>query len=70
LALANAFSGLSSGLRIDDDMSMLDAFRLGWALRNIDSKSLQLPVDSGSNESGSVLILREDEAQPILDQVR
>jgi len=69
-ALASAFSGLSSGLRIDDDMSMLDAFRLGWALRGIDSKTLQLPVDFGSNESGSVLILREDEAQPILDQVR
>jgi anionic cell wall polymer biosynthesis LytR-Cps2A-Psr (LCP) family protein len=69
-ALASAFSGLSSGLRIDDDMSMLDAFRLAWALRGIDSKTLVLPVDPDSNESGSVLILREDEAQPILDEVR
>jgi LCP family protein required for cell wall assembly len=70
IALASAFSGMSSGLRIDDDMSMLDAFRLGWALRGIDSKTLQLPVDPDRNESGSVLILREDEAQPILDEVR
>ncbi|HET6833657.1 MAG TPA: LCP family protein [Acidimicrobiales bacterium] len=69
-ALASAFSGLSGGLRIDDDMSMLDAFRLGWALRGIDSNTLELPVDFDSNESGSVLILREDEAQPVLDQVR
>jgi LCP family protein required for cell wall assembly len=69
-ALASAFSGLSGGLRIDDDMSMLDGIRLGWALRGIDSKTLQLPVDGDSNESGSVLILREDEAQPILDEVR
>jgi len=69
-ALASAFSGLSGGLRIDDDMSMLDAFRLGWALRGIDPVALELPVDPDSNESGSVLILREDEAQPILDQVR
>jgi hypothetical protein len=61
---------MSSGLRIDDDMSMLDAFRLGWALRGIDSKALQLPVDPDRNEAGAVLILREDEAQPILDQVR
>jgi LCP family protein required for cell wall assembly len=70
IALASAFSGMSGGLRIDDDMSMLDAFRLGWALRGIDSKTLQLPVDLDRNESGSVLILREDEAQPILDEVR
>jgi LCP family protein required for cell wall assembly len=69
-ALASAFSGLSGGLRIDDDMSMLDALRLAWALRGIDSTTLQLPVDPDSNESGSVLILREDEAQPILDEVR
>ena len=69
-ALASAFSGLSGGLRIDDDMSMLDGFRLGWALRGIDSEQLVLPVDFDRNESGSVLILREDEAQPILDQVR
>ena len=69
-ALASAFSGLSGGLRIDDDMSMLDGFRLAWALRGIDSTTLQLPVDPDSNESGSVLILREDEAQPILDEVR
>ena len=70
IALARAFSGMSSGLRIDDDMSMLDAFRLGWALRGIDSEALQLPVDADRNEAGAVLILREDEAQPILDQVR
>ena len=69
-SLASAFSGLSGGLRIDDDMSMLDAFRLGWALRGIDSDTLQLPTDFDWNESGSVLILREGEAQPILDQVR
>jgi LCP family protein required for cell wall assembly len=69
-ALASAFSGVSGGLRIDDDMSMLDGFRLAWALRGIDSKTLVLPVDPDSNESGSVLILREDEAQPILDEVR
>jgi LCP family protein required for cell wall assembly len=70
IALARAFSGMSSGLRIDDDMSMLDAFRLGWALRGIDTKALQLPVDADRNDAGAVLILREDEAQPILDQVR
>jgi LCP family protein required for cell wall assembly len=69
-SLASAFSGLSGGLRVDDDMSMFDAFRLGWALRGIDPESLVLPADMDRNESGSVLVLREEEAQPVLDQVR
>jgi LCP family protein required for cell wall assembly len=69
-SLASAFSGLSGGLRVDDDMSMFDAFRLGWALRGIDSEQLVLPVVNDRNEAGAVLILQEDEAQPILDQVR
>ena len=39
-------------------------------IRGIDTKALVLPVDPDRNEAGAVLILREDEAQPILDQVR
>ena len=69
-SLGSAFSGLSGGLRIDDAMSMFDGIRLAWALRGTDSEPLVLPVDNASNEAGSVLILRDDEAQPILDQVR
>jgi LCP family protein required for cell wall assembly len=69
-SLASAFSGLAGGLRIDDDMSMFDAFRLGWALRGVDPEPLVLPTVGDSNESGSVLILQEEEAEPILDQVR
>jgi LCP family protein required for cell wall assembly len=70
LSLARAFSGLSGGLRIDDDMSMLDALRLGWALRGIDTSPLLLPVDNDHNEAGAVLVLRDAEAQPVLDEVR
>ena len=70
-ALASAFSKSAEGLRIDDAMTMFDAFRLAWTLRGgFDPQPLELPVDSGRNESGSVLLLREAEAQPILDQVR
>jgi anionic cell wall polymer biosynthesis LytR-Cps2A-Psr (LCP) family protein len=69
-ALARAFSGVADGLRIDDEMSMFDGLRLGWALRGIDSNQLELPVVNDRNESGAVLILQEDAAQPVLDEVR
>jgi LCP family protein required for cell wall assembly len=70
-ALARASSGMAEGLRIDDEMSFTDALKLGWGMRGITPEALApLPVDGDRNESGSVLILREDEAQPILDEVR
>jgi LCP family protein required for cell wall assembly len=69
-ALARAASGMAGGLRIDDQMSLFDALRLGWGMRGIDPEPLALPVDPDRNSSGAVLILREDEAKPILDQVR
>jgi LCP family protein required for cell wall assembly len=70
-ALARASSGMAEGLRIDDEMSFTDALKLGWGMRGITPEALApLPVDGDRNESGSVLILREDEAQPILEEVR
>jgi LCP family protein required for cell wall assembly len=69
--LAHAANGMAGGLRIDDKMSLFDALRLGWGMRGIAPESLKpLPVDNDRNASGAVLILREQEAQPILDQVR
>lgn len=70
LALARAGSGAAGGLRIDDGMSMLDGLRFVWAMRGINPEPVELPVDSGSNESGSVLLLREGEASAVLDRVR
>ena len=69
-ALANAASGMAKGLRIDDEMSLFDALRLGWGLRGIEPEPLALPVANDRNEAGAVLILQEDEAKPILDKVR
>src|SRR5262249_6676719 len=68
--LASAARGMSKGLRIDDKMSLFDALRLGWGLRGIQPEALSLPVSNDRNSSGAVLILKEDEAQPILDKVR
>jgi LCP family protein required for cell wall assembly len=68
--LAKVASGMSKGLRIDDKMTLFDALRLGWGMRGIEPEPLSLPVANDRNASGAVLILQEDEAQPILDKVR
>jgi LCP family protein required for cell wall assembly len=70
LRLARAAGSATGGLRIDDRMGLLDAMRLAWRLRSLDPESVELPVDSASNAAGSVLLLREAEAQPVLDLMR
>jgi LCP family protein required for cell wall assembly len=71
-SLARAGSDMATGLRIDDEMSLFDAIRLGWGMRGKTPEALDLsPALSGDrNESGAVLILDEDVADPILDEVR
>jgi LCP family protein required for cell wall assembly len=71
-ALASAASGMAGGLRIDDEMSLFDALRLGWGMRGIDPQPLGLEeaVVPDRNEAGAVLLLDEAKAEPILDQVR
>ena len=64
---------MATGLRIDDEMSMFDAIRLGWGdagHRRPRRSTSTPPVTGDRNESGAVLILDEAAAQPILDQVR
>jgi len=61
---------LAEGLRIDDEMTMWDGFRLFWRMRGVNPAPLELPTVDDRNESGAVLILQEEEAQPVLDQVR
>jgi anionic cell wall polymer biosynthesis LytR-Cps2A-Psr (LCP) family protein len=70
--LAKAASGMSKGLRIDDEMTLFDALRLGWGMRGIEPEplSLQDALSNDRNASGAVLILDEAKAQPILDKVR
>jgi LCP family protein required for cell wall assembly len=69
-ALAQAASGASAGLRIDDRMTMFDAMRLAWRLRSLDPERHQLPVRAGSNQSGSVLFLDEQPAEVVLSLFR
>jgi hypothetical protein len=39
-------------------------------MRGIDPEPLVLPVENDRNSAGAVLILQEEAAEPILDQVR
>jgi LCP family protein required for cell wall assembly len=70
--MAKVASGMAKGLRIDDEMSLFDALRLGWGLRGIEPEPLSLKdaLSNDRNEAGAVLILDEAKAQPILDKVR
>ena len=69
-SLARAASGMAEGLRIDDEMSMFDAMSFAWGMRGMADPLEPLPVSNDRNDSGAVLILDEEAAQPILDQVR
>jgi LCP family protein required for cell wall assembly len=71
-SLAGAASDMATGLRIDDEMSMFDAMRLGWGMRGKTPEALDLTPALGAdrNGSGAVLILDEAAAEPILEPIR
>jgi LCP family protein required for cell wall assembly len=71
-SLASAASKMSTGLRIDDEMSLFDAIRLGWGMRGKTPEALDITdfLSNDRNEAGAVLILDTDGAKPVLDEVR
>jgi LCP family protein required for cell wall assembly len=70
IALGHVASKMASGLRIDDQMSLSTAARFAWRLRGLDPESLELPTVGDRNSAGSVLLLKDAEAQPILARFR
>jgi anionic cell wall polymer biosynthesis LytR-Cps2A-Psr (LCP) family protein len=70
LKLAQAASAASGGLRIDDTLGFTDAVRFGWRLRSLDPAPVELPVELGSNSSGSVLFMVEPGADAALAEFR
>ena len=71
-SLAGAAGDMATGLRIDDEMTMFDAIRLGWGMRGKTPEALDITdhLSGDRNGSGAVLILDQDGAAPVLDQVR
>jgi LCP family protein required for cell wall assembly len=71
-SLASAASDMSTGLRIDDEMTLFDAIRFGWGMRGKTPEPLDITdaLTNDRNDAGAVLILDEEIADPILEQIR
>jgi LCP family protein required for cell wall assembly len=70
LTLAKAASSASGGLRVDDQLGMVDAMKLAWRLRALDPAPVELPTKLGSNSAGSVLFLIDPDSEAALAQFR
>jgi LCP family protein required for cell wall assembly len=69
LDLMRVATSITGGLRIDDDMSLLDAIRLGLRMRDLDPVPVVLPTTPRTTSSGAqVLDLDEDRALEALAQ--
>ena len=53
LELDRAGRAAGEGLRLDDEMTLLDALRLGWDLRGADYEIVELPVENFRAPDGS-----------------
>jgi LCP family protein required for cell wall assembly len=53
LELDRAGRAAGDGLRLDDEMTLLDAIRLGWKLRGADYEIVELPVENFRAPDGS-----------------
>ena len=68
--LARAASAMSKGLTIDDGLGFTQALSLARRLGSAAPQSVVLPTEGARIGGASVLLLLEDEAQPVLDQFR
>jgi LCP family protein required for cell wall assembly len=69
--LMKAAENMSSGLRIDDTMTMWEAARFAWDMGRLDPESVPLPVTGRTTSGGAaVLDLDQPAANAVLDQFR
>ncbi|HEX2577405.1 MAG TPA: LCP family protein, partial [Aquihabitans sp.] len=68
--LMSAASKMSGGLRIDDDMTMLQAARFAWAMGRLDPETVVLPVVPRTTDSGAAVLDLGDGAEAVLQQFR
>jgi LCP family protein required for cell wall assembly len=60
-------SSLTEGLKIDDDMTLIDGLRFAWNMGRLDPESVVLPTTPTTTSGGAaVLLLRQQEAEPAL----
>ncbi|MCU1371408.1 MAG: putative LytR family regulatory protein [Ilumatobacteraceae bacterium] len=69
--LMKTAENMSGGLRIDDEMTMLEAARFAWDMGRLDPVSVPLPVTPRTTSGGAaVLDLDQPAANLVLDQFR
>lgn len=70
LDLMQAADSMSAGLRIDDDMTMLDAARFAWNMGKLDPVPLALTVIPVQRGAAAVLEVDPGPSEPVLAQFR
>jgi LCP family protein required for cell wall assembly len=71
LTLMSAAREMSTGLRVDDDMTVLDAARFAWDMGRTEPVTVQLPVVPRTTSGGAaVLDLEQPAANEVLDGFR
>ncbi len=66
ITLARAANSATGGLRIDDELGLIDAIRLGWRLRGMDPEAVVLPTAPDRNRAGAVLVMIQPAANEVL----
>ncbi|MBX3313593.1 MAG: LCP family protein [Actinobacteria bacterium] len=70
LTLMRAADDMSGGLRVDDEMRMLDAARFAWSLGRLDPETVILPVVPRTTSGGAEVLELGDGAEEILATFR
>lgn len=70
LTLMRVASAVSGGIRIDDEMGLLDALRLAWRMGSLYPESVPLPTVPFRSGGAAVLGLDDGAAPAVLDQFR
>ena len=70
VTLLQVLSGLTGGLRVDDEMSVFDAFQLFRDLQGLNAEPLAVPVSDFSAPDGSSALQLNDRSDEVLDLLR
>lgn len=70
LTMLRAADQMAAGLRIDDDMTLVDAVRFAWSMGRIDPETVILPVVPRTTSGGAQVLEMGDGAEEVLAQFR
>ena len=68
--LLRAADQMAAGLRIDDDMTLIDGVRFAWSMGRLDPETVVLPVVPRTTSGGAQVLDLGDGAEEVLAQFR